>query len=150
MSRLAISRLIGVPRVRPSKTPERIFTVSVSFRWLTNALWPGTRRSRSGWMSASDRGSRGGQPSTTAPIAAPCDSPHVVTRNSRPQVFPTRRGYRGRRAGAHRSAGNDVLSRHVSSTGNDRIGARPRQGLRSLAVLVALAVLWETAKILLA
>ena len=38
----------------------------------------------------------------------------------------------------------------MSSTGNDRIGARPRQGLRSLAVLVAIAVIWETAKILLA
>src|SRR5439155_24915405 len=24
---------------------------------------------------------------------APCDSPHVVTRNNRPQVFPTRREY---------------------------------------------------------
>ena len=37
----------------------------------------------------------------------------------------------------------------MSSTGNDRIGARPRQGLRSLAVLAAIAVIWETAKILL-
>src|SRR5919106_1164031 len=70
MSRFGISRLIGVPSVWPSKTPERIRTVSVSLRWVTRWLWPGARRSRSGWMSASDRGRRGGQPSTTAPRAA--------------------------------------------------------------------------------
>ena len=60
MSRFDISRLIGVPSVWPSKTPDRILTVSVSFRWVTMALWPGTRRSRSGWMSASDSARRGG------------------------------------------------------------------------------------------
>src|SRR5262249_49643306 len=47
-------------------------------------------------MSASDSGRRGGQPSTTAPMPAPCDSPHVVTRKSWPQVLPTARGYRSR------------------------------------------------------
>ena len=88
MSALGISMLIGVPIVCPSKTPERIWTVSVSLRCVTSALWPGTRRSRSGWMSASDSGSRGGQPSTTAPMAAPWDSPHVVTRKSCPQLLP--------------------------------------------------------------
>src|SRR5215831_18323484 len=97
MSRLGMDMLMGVPSVWPSKTPERICTTSVSFRWVTMALWPGTRRSRSGWMSASDRGRRAGQPSTTAPTPAPCDSPHVVTRNSCPQVLPTPRGYPGRR-----------------------------------------------------
>src|SRR6185436_6363215 len=84
---------MGVPSVWPSKTPERILTVSVSLRWVTRALWPGTRRSRSGWRSASDRDRRGGQPSTMAPMAAPCDSPHVVTRNRWPQVLPTAREY---------------------------------------------------------
>src|SRR5258705_10600080 len=93
MSRFDISRLIGVPSVCPSKTPDRILTVSVACRWVTIALLPGTRRSRSGWMSASDSASRGGQPSITAPTPAPCDSPQVVTRNRRPQVFPTRREY---------------------------------------------------------
>ena len=39
-------------------------------------------------MSASERGRRGGQPSTTAPMAAPWDSPQVVTRKSWPKVFP--------------------------------------------------------------
>src|SRR5215475_5470595 len=93
MSRFGISRLMGVPSVCPSNTPDRILTVSVSFRWLTSALCPGTRRSRSGWMSASDSGRRGGQPSTTAPMPAPWDSPHVVTRKSCPQLLPTHRGY---------------------------------------------------------
>src|SRR3989441_4074865 len=88
-----MTRLIGVPSVCPSNTPDKIRTVSDSFRWETRALCPGARRSRSGWMSASDRGSRGGQPSTTAPVAPPCDSPQVVTRKRRPQVLPMRRGY---------------------------------------------------------
>src|SRR5215475_2433808 len=44
-------------------------------------------------MSASESGSRGGQPSTTVPVAPPCDSPHVVTRKSCPQVLPMRRAY---------------------------------------------------------
>ena len=42
-------------------------------------------------MSASDRGRSGGQPSITAPMAAPWDSPHVVTRKSWPNVLPTPR-----------------------------------------------------------
>src|SRR5262249_3939857 len=66
-------------------------TVSDSRRWLTRALWPGRRRSRSGWMSASARGRRGGQPSTTTPMAAPWDSPQVVTRKSWPKLLPTLR-----------------------------------------------------------
>ena len=44
MSALGISMLIGVPSVRPSNTPERIWTVSVSLRCVTMALWPGTRQ----------------------------------------------------------------------------------------------------------
>src|SRR5262245_46536185 len=88
MSSFWISSAIGVPSVAPSKTPLRIRTVSDSFRWLVRRLWPGRRRSRSGWMSASDKGRRGGQPSTTAPMAPPWDSPQVVTRKSVPKVFP--------------------------------------------------------------
>src|SRR6266511_2712302 len=61
MSSFGMRRLIGVPRVCPSKTPDRICTVSDSLRCDTRALCPGARRSRSGWMSASDRGSRGGR-----------------------------------------------------------------------------------------
>jgi hypothetical protein len=60
---------------------DRIFTVSGSWRWVTNLLWPGRRFSIQGWMSASVRAMPGGQPSTTQPIAGPWLSPKVVTRN---------------------------------------------------------------------
>jgi hypothetical protein len=40
-----------------------------------------------GWMSASLSGMRGGQPSTTQPIAGPWLSPKVVTRNRWPKVL---------------------------------------------------------------
>src|SRR5947209_915654 len=103
MSSLGISRLIGVPSVRPSKTPLMMRTVSLSLRWVTSALWPGARRSSSGWISDSESASRGGQPSTTAPIAAPCDSPQVVTRKSCPKVLPMSRPSPGRRAAGHRA-----------------------------------------------
>ena len=39
-------------------------------------------------MSASLNCNRGGQPSTTQPIAGPCDSPNDVTANSFPKVLP--------------------------------------------------------------
>src|SRR3989442_4581901 len=93
MSSFGMRRLIGVPSVCPSKRPVRICTVAGFLPCDTSALCPGARGSGSGWMAASDRGSRGGQPSTTAPVAPPCDSPHVVTRKRRPQVLPMRRGY---------------------------------------------------------
>src|SRR6266508_1876525 len=142
MSRLGIWRLIGVPSVWPSKTPDRIFTVSVSFRWVTRALWPGARRSRSGWMSASDSGRRGGQPSTTAPMAAPCDSPHVVTRNRRPQVLPTRRGYY---CSAWVVDGTDRGIRCMARS--DRVSATPErlrseESMRLLSALIVVAVLF--------
>src|SRR5262249_50061413 len=37
---------------------------------------------------STDTGIPGGQPSTTHPTAAPCDSPHVVSRNKVPNVLP--------------------------------------------------------------
>ena len=49
---------------------------------------PGLRRSSSAWMSPSPRASLGGQPSMTAPMAFPCDSPNVVTLKSTPKVLP--------------------------------------------------------------
>src|SRR5215470_690332 len=139
MSSLAITRLIGVPSVCPSYTPDRIFTVSDSLRWLTSALWPGARRSRSGWMSASDSGSRDGQPSTTAPTAPPWDSPHVVTRNRCPHVLPMTVRYRNaarRRAPCAGRAGLPPLPRrddrradgHVDADGHPVVaGARPHR-----------------------
>src|ERR1700722_17403830 len=78
---------MGVPSVRPSKVPERIWQVSLSLRGVTILLWPGRRRSRSTWMSASVSGRSGGQPSTTTPTPPPWDSPHVVIRKRWPKVF---------------------------------------------------------------
>ena len=68
-------------------TPDRIFTASGSCRCVVKRDWPGRRRSRSRWMSASVSGISGGQPSTTQPIATPWLSPKVVTRNRWPKVL---------------------------------------------------------------
>ena len=78
---------IGVPVVRPSNTPDRMRTSSGSCRCVVKRDWPGRRRSSQGWMSASDSAMRGGQPSTTQPIAGPWLSPQVVTRNRWPKLL---------------------------------------------------------------
>src|SRR5690242_6737269 len=83
-----MSRAIGVPVVRPSNTPDRIFTASSSRRCVTKRDWPGLRRSRSFWMSPSAISRPGGQPSTTQPMAGPWLSPKLVTQNSLPSVLP--------------------------------------------------------------
>src|SRR5690606_4848986 len=51
-------------------------------------------------MSASDSARPGGQPSITAPMAGPCDSPKLVTRKRVPRVLPDmdRDSLRGRRS----------------------------------------------------
>ena len=51
------------------------------------SLCPGRRRSRSGWMSASESGRRGGHPSITTPTPPPCDSPQVEIRNKVPKLL---------------------------------------------------------------
>src|SRR5258706_10752419 len=79
---------MGVPSVLPSKVPDKIWTVSLSLRGVTILDCPGRRRSRSGWMSASVKANRGGQPSTTTPTPPPCDSPQVVMRKRCPNVLP--------------------------------------------------------------
>src|SRR5262245_37061047 len=81
-------RQIGVPVVRPSNTPDRISTVSGSRRCVTWRDVPGRRRSSSCWMSLSASAMPGGQPSTTQPMAGPCDSPNEVKQNRVPKVLP--------------------------------------------------------------
>jgi hypothetical protein len=93
---LRTSIAIGVPRLTPSKIPESTSTRSASWRWVVIALWPGRRRSSSSWIASSDTATPGGMPSTTTPTAAPCDSPNVVTRKSRPNVELTRASSSGR------------------------------------------------------
>src|SRR5690606_5911371 len=84
---LRTSSAIGVPVVRPSYTPDRISTASASRRAEVWRLRPVARRARSWLKSAAAIAMPGGQPSTTQPIAGPCDSPKVVTRSSWPKVF---------------------------------------------------------------
>ena len=52
---------------------------------------PGRRRSSSAWISSVVMAMLDGQPSMTQPTDLPCDSPHVVTRNSVPKVLPVAR-----------------------------------------------------------
>ena len=68
------------PLASSAKTPERMRTVSGSRRWVVKRDWPGRRLSIQCWISASEIAMRGGQPSTTQPIAGPWLSPQVVTR----------------------------------------------------------------------
>ena len=71
----------------PVKTPDRILTASGSCRCVVKRDWPGRRLSRSAWIYSAVIGMRGGQPSTTQPIAAPWLSPKLVNRNRWPKVL---------------------------------------------------------------
>src|ERR1700693_1101935 len=86
---------IGVPVVLPSNTPDRIFTRSVSRRWLTKCEVPVRRRSTSACTSASQSARPGGQPSTMHPMDGPWLSPKVVTAKSLPMVLPGMQLLRG-------------------------------------------------------
>src|ERR1700687_491186 len=85
--------MIGVPVViwRPLassvNTPDIIFTASGSWRWVVKRDWPGRRLSRWAWMSATSSGIRGGEPSTTQPIADPWLAPKLVNRKRWPNVL---------------------------------------------------------------
>src|SRR5664279_2403456 len=76
-----------LPVVSSVNTPDMIFTASGACRWVVKSDWPGRRLSRWAWMSAASSGMRGGQPSTTQPIAAPWLSPKLVNRNIWPNVL---------------------------------------------------------------
>ena len=84
-------RPIGVPVVLPSKTPDRMRTVSGSRRWLVNCEVPGRRRSTSACRSACASAKPGGQPSTTQPNAGPWLSPKLVTVKILPKLLPATR-----------------------------------------------------------
>src|ERR1035441_6037031 len=76
-----------LPVVSSVNTTDMIFTASGSLRWVVKRDWPGRRLSRWAWMSAASSGMRGGQPSTTQPIAAPWLSPKLVNRKRWPNVL---------------------------------------------------------------
>src|SRR5580700_9920817 len=82
---------MGVPVVLPSNTPDKMRTVSGSWRWLVNCDVPGRRRSTSACKSASLNAKPGGQPSTTQPSAGPWLSPKLVTVKTLPKLFPATR-----------------------------------------------------------
>ena len=81
-------------------------------------------------MSASESERRGGQPSTTQPIAGPWLSPQVVTRKRWPKLLWDMRGVRlGPRASdtaVPRGGGGHARPQHAASgaaTGRDRAAA---------------------------
>ena len=111
-----MTRLIGVPVVRPSKVPERIRTRSGSWRGEVCVESPGRRRSSQGWMSASLSARPGGQPSTTAPMAGPWLSPQVVKRKTRPKLLQL---IRHRRAVEGGGIGGGARGRRID------VGAKP-------------------------
>src|SRR6478735_5570419 len=78
-------------------------------------------------MSASDSGIRGGQPSTTQPIAGPWLSPHVVTRNNWPNVLCDMPAYRRAPAPpplAGGARGEGAAAFMISPLNNGNVGRR--------------------------
>src|SRR5216117_2786643 len=117
---------IGVPVVLPSYTPERISTLSSSWRCVTWRDVPGFLRSRSGWMSFSLSSIPGGQPSTTQPIAGPCDSPKVVTVKSVPRVLPDMDASLLHAPPTSRRPANDDWLRLTAVSGAHKLGAQQK------------------------
>ncbi len=79
---------IGAPVDLPSNMPESSSTISDSFRCVVIFDCPGRRRSNSPCIAAISIETPAGHPSITPPMAAPCDSPKVVSLNVFPRVFP--------------------------------------------------------------
>ena len=70
---------IGAPVVTPLRMPLITSGSSVSERWVVRSDEPGARRRI--WMrtASMSMASQAGTPSSTTPIAGPCDSPKIVT-----------------------------------------------------------------------
>ena len=81
---MTIIKEIGVPRVTPLYTPDIILTVSLSFLLVETLSLEGRLLDMSSKKSSSDNSIPAGTPSSTAPMAAPWDSPQVVTVNILP------------------------------------------------------------------
>ncbi len=77
-----------MPVVTPSNTPESSRTASASLRLVGRGALAGLAAIQLFWISASQSGMPGGQPSSTPPRPGPCDSPNVVRRSARPKVLP--------------------------------------------------------------
>src|SRR5262249_9041607 len=109
---------------------------SGSLRCVTYLDWPGLRRSRSAWISASVNGMPGGQPSTTHPIAGPWLSPEGGERERWPKLlcelaFRPRRRDIGRVIGLH--ADHVVAGIHMHHFTGDRTRKIGQQEQRCVA-----------------
>ena len=82
----------GAPVVRPSNTPLRISGSSASTRGVV-PFAPLFRRRMSAIKSSTPSTMPGFTPSTTTPIAPPCDSPKISTLKLRPNVFMSKSDY---------------------------------------------------------
>ena len=83
---LRISNATGAPVVRPWYTPLRISTRRPRGAATRSGIAGGAALEVAGEVRRRER-DPGGQPSTTQPMAGPCDSPKVVTRRRWPKVF---------------------------------------------------------------
>src|SRR5690554_5058092 len=79
---------MGVPVVFPSKMPDKNFTSSSSFLWVTMEDCPGLRRFISAAMALKSNFIPAGHPSSIPPMASPCDSPKVVSLKILPKELP--------------------------------------------------------------
>src|SRR5215469_1416891 len=84
-------------------------------------------------MSATSSGMRGGQPSTTQPIAAPWLSPKLVKRNIWPKVLNDMAVFAVREGGTARPVGGQI-SRRRSLTAAMTFGHRRAESLKQCAV----------------
>lgn len=78
---------MGAPVDFPSNIPDKNSGSSVSLRSVVRADWPGLRRAICRLIRAKSIAIPAGNPSITPPIAFPCDSPNVVSRNILPNVL---------------------------------------------------------------
>ena len=75
------------PSVLPCQIPESTSTLSFSSRELAPMVCPVRRRATKRCNSSKSISTPAGIPSSTPPIAGPCDSPKVVSVNILPMVF---------------------------------------------------------------
>src|SRR4051812_27976756 len=107
---------IGLPRVRPWRTPDVTSARSRSIFMRPPRPWPSWRRARSRSMSSGRSSRPAGRPSTTAVRPGPCDSPAVVKRSAIPPL-PYRRSAGARRGllldDSHARPGGEGLRKDV-------------------------------------
>ena len=79
---------MGVPRVFPSKIPDKTTALSASFLALVPGMAPGALRVKVLFRAIGSKGRREGMPSKTTPTAGPWDSPKEAIRIIFPKILP--------------------------------------------------------------